>query len=239
MCSSTANSSSLVLAWPLLLCFPVGWALRTLEPSAAGPAPVIRDERSPSRVVPAVWPALAQGLRPVMAGACWLRANLAWEDRDEAATHFWIELTVATDERPAYFWLNGARMIAYDMPGWMPGPDNGRNEAFAQRALQLLAKGIRWRGGDAALLIEMGNVHLRRRGDWEQAARYYRLAAERPGAPYYAARIHAELLLALGRPHEALAWLRRVFPGLPEHDPAARRAVVAARIRALEEMTRR
>jgi hypothetical protein len=53
-------------------------------------------------------------------------------------------------------------------------------------------------------------------------------------APYYAARIHAELLQSLGRPGEALVWLRRVLPGLPAGEPAARRPVVEARIRALE-----
>ena len=56
-----------------------------------------------------------------------------------------------------------------------------------------------------------------------------------PGAPYYAARIHGELLQAMGRPQEALHWLREILPGLPDNDPAARREVVLERIRALEE----
>jgi hypothetical protein len=238
MSSNIANSRSPLWALPLLLGFPVGLALRALEEPVAEPAPVIRVDQ---------WSALAShgalpvptALRAVLAGGCWLRANLAWERRDEAATLAWIELTVAADERPDCFWLNGARMLAYDMPGWTPGADPVRDEALAQRALALLEKGLRWRGDDPVLLIEMANVHLRRRGDLAQAAYYYRRAAEQPGAPYYAARIHAELLLTADRPAEALAWLRRLLPRLPADDPAARRSVVEARIKALEEMTGR
>jgi alkylated DNA nucleotide flippase Atl1 len=69
----------------------------------------------------------------------------------------------------------------------------------------------------------------------ESAAACYRQAAELPGAPYYAARIHGELLRELGRPAEALAWLRRVAEKLPGDDPTARREVVLERIRALEQ----
>ena len=59
-------------------------------------------------------------------------------------------------------------------------------------------------------------------------------AAEQPGAPYYAARIYGELLRELGRPAEALAWLRQILPALPADDPAARRDVVVQRIKLLE-----
>lgn len=223
------------LAWLLLL--PAGGLLRSLEPQASvamsAPAQPRRAPAGPGSF--AAWPG---GLRPVVASGFWLRANLAWERRDRAAATALIELTVAADERPAYFWLNGARMLAYDMPEWLPvtAPMAARQEAaekLAQQALRFLEKGLRWRGADAELFIEMANIHLRR-GDWEKAARHYRLAAEQPGAPYYAARIHAELLLRLGRPREALAWLRAVLPGLPTDEPAARREVVAARIGALE-----
>ncbi|MSU46895.1 MAG: hypothetical protein EXS42_07205 [Lacunisphaera sp.] len=151
-----------------------------------------------------------------------------------------LELTVAADERPLYFWLNGARILAYDLPEWSPaaGPLPIRQRASedqARRALDFLDKGIRWHGPAAELYVEMANIHLRRLDDPASAARCYRLAAEQPGAPYYAARIHAELLRELGRPQEALHWLRQVLPTLPAADPAARREVVLERIKALEQ----
>ena len=223
----------------MLMSLAAGWVLRACEPGLVGLAPVLRRDRGSATAGHAVWPAICGGLRPLVASGCWLRANLAWERRDETATIAWLDLTVATDERPAYFWLNGSRMLAYDMPAWKVDAGSRRDEDFTRRALDFLEKGLHWRGADSALLIEMGNLHLRRRGDLESAARYYGRAAEMPGAPYYAARIHAELLLALGRPVEALMWLRQVLPGLPPDEPAARRLVVESRIRVLEEMTGR
>jgi tetratricopeptide (TPR) repeat protein len=214
-----------------------GWLLRTLEPAGAPTRP--GREQLATLAGAGSLPAVLGGMRTVVAGGFWLRANLAWERRDEAATVAFIELTVAADERPGYFWQNGARMIAYDLPEWLPAtvpaPVRQREvEARACQALALLEKALRWRGPDPAVYVEMGNIHLRRRGDLEAAARCYRLAAEQPGAPYYAARIHAELLCAAGRPAEALAWLRQVWPALPADDPAARREAVRERIRALE-----
>jgi hypothetical protein len=55
-----------------------------------------------------------------------------------------------------------------------------------------------------------------------------------PDAPYYAARIYAELLVGLGREAEALAWLERQLVTLPANDPAARREVVVERIQWLK-----
>jgi hypothetical protein len=66
------------------------------------------------------------------------------------------------------------------------------------------------------------------------AAECYRRAAEQPAAPYYAARIHANLLQQLGRPAEAFAWLKKIRPTLPANDPAARRALVEAWIETLQ-----
>jgi hypothetical protein len=184
--------------------------------------------------------ALLGGMRSMLASGCWLRTNLAWEKRDLAGTTSLIDLTVAADERPLYFWLNGARIMANDMPEWRMtslAPKAYRavaNEEQAQLALRFLEKGLRWHGADAAIYVEMANIHLRRRGDLEAAAHFYRLAAEQPGAPYYAARIYGELLRELHRPAEALAWLRQTLPALPRDDPMAARDLVEARIKSLE-----
>ncbi|HEY4248521.1 MAG TPA: hypothetical protein VGM64_16980 [Lacunisphaera sp.] len=184
--------------------------------------------------------ALLGGMRSMLASGCWLQTNLAWEKCDLIGTTKLIELTVAADERPLYFWLNGARMIANDMPEWrMTGlaPRAYRavvNEEQAQLALRFLEKGLRWHGADTEIYVEMANIHLRRRGDLEAAAHFYRLAAEQPGAPYYAARIYGQLLHEMHRPAEALAWLRQTLPMLPQNDPMAARDLVEDRIRSLE-----
>ncbi|HEY8993997.1 MAG TPA: hypothetical protein VIM71_05010 [Lacunisphaera sp.] len=184
--------------------------------------------------------AVLGGLRSAVAGGFWLRANLAWERKDGAATTALLLLTVAADERPLHFWLNGARMLAYDLPEWRVEPDapvSVRRRAAVEQAgvaLVFLRKGMEWRGRSPEILIEMANIRLRALGDREGAARLFRQAAELPGAPYYAARVHAELLRELGHRAEALAWLRKILPGLPPDDPAARREVVLQRIKELE-----
>lgn len=237
MHSSTVNSrtGAWLLLGPALLAG--GFLLRTVEPGAPT---ALRVEQMTVLAGRGGLPAVLGGLRSAVAGGFWLRANLAWERRDAEGTAALLDLTVAADERPAYFWLNGARMLAYDVPQWLPdtAPAVVRQRVSAvqaQRALDFLDKGLRWHGPDADLYVELANIHLRRRGDLESAARCYRHAAEQPGAPYYAARLHANLLEDLGRPQEALAWLRQILPDLPADDPAARRDVVQARIRILEQ----
>ncbi len=182
------------------------------------------------------------GGRTLTADLLWLKTNIAWEQEDLAATRVWLDLVVAVDERPDYFWLNGARIIAYDMPVWrgraQPDPPAALSaqirEQQAQAALQFLQRGLDLRGPNAAFFAEMAGIHLRVRQDPTQAAEYFRRAAECPGAPYYAARIYAELLAALGRKREARDWLRQLLPQLPADQPDARRAVVADRLAVLE-----
>ena len=219
---------------PALLLAAV-WALRPLEsrllPAATTPSLALAGSGGTLAVL--------GGMRAVAAGGFWLRTNLAWERRDVVETIALLHLTVAADERPLYFWLNGARMIAYDLPQWQSAgaPAAVRQRSTAEQAaaaLTFLAHGLQAHGPAAELYIEMANIRLRSLGDREGAARLFRQAAEQPGAPYYAARIHAELLRELGRPAEALAWLKKILPGLPAGDPAACRAVVLERIKGLE-----
>jgi hypothetical protein len=238
MSSSTASFKPLRAGLPVLAVLASGLLLRSMEQRLPQSA-VWRGEQMVALTGGGGLTSVLGGLRAAVAGGYWLRANLAWERRESAALEMLIGLTVAADQRPLYFWLNGARMLAYDVPAWQPRdtpPVKARHLGGeqAQRALRLLEHGLSWHGADAELHIEMANIHLRRLHDLESAARCYRLAAEQSGAPYYAARIHAELLRELGRPEEALLWLRRLLPSLPGDDPAARRDVVQARIQALE-----
>lgn len=229
MSSGAANSERWIWVAPW---FFLGALLALLRPLEARLRPPPQTPSGGSLAV-------LGGLRAVVAGGAWLKANLAWERREAAATEALLELTLAADDRPLYFWLNAARIMAYDFPAWQ-SPEapvavrekNGR--AATERALRLLERGLERHPAKAEFYQEMANLRLRALGDREGAAALFRLAAEQPGAPYHAARIHGELLRELGRPQEALAWLRGVLPGLPADDPAARREVVEQRIRELE-----
>jgi tetratricopeptide (TPR) repeat protein len=243
MHSSTVNFRPVVPATSLALLVAAAFLLQPLESRLAAELALGGTRTEQVKVLASHDGVLASlgGMRAAVASGFWLRANLAWENRDPAGTRAFIDLTVAADERPVYFWLNGSRMLAYDLPEWSlpasaPAAVRARVMAeYTQLALEFLEKGLRWHGPDAALYVEMANLRLRRTNDVENAARCYRQAAEQPGAPYYAARIYAELLREMGRRREALDWLRQVLPGLPADDPAAGRSVVLARIQALEQ----
>jgi hypothetical protein len=185
------------------------------------------------------------GFRALAADLLWLKTYGAWAACDPAATQALVRLVTTIDERPLRFWLNGARIMAYDVAAWRlqserRGPDLPAEvrrrivDEQARAALEYLADARCHHPESAALCIEIANLHLNRQADLAAAAAWYRLAAESPGAPYYAARIHAELLQRLGRQQEAYAWLCRIHPTLPAGEKEAMAALVLRRIRDLE-----
>lgn len=188
---------------------------------------------------------LLGGFRSLVADFLWLRVNVLWEGRQLASTLGGLRLVTAVDPRPLAFWLNGARMMAYDMPSWRIAALGGRGAVptgmqtrieaeQARLALAWLGEALEFHPASPAIFIEQANISLNRQHDLEAAAANYRRAAEQPGAPYYAARLHAELLRRLGRKTEALAWLVQLHPRLPRDDEAAAASLVLARIRELE-----
>lgn len=190
--------------------------------------------------------AILGGFRAVVADSLWLKAYLAWAACDAPATQATIRLVSAVDERPLIFWLNGARIMAYDVPQWriQSAKQRGfeqpalRNRLVAEQAiaaLEYLADARYYHPNNAALCVEIANVHLNCCDDPLSAANWYRRAAELPNAPYFAARIHAELLTRIGRRQEAYEWLCRLHPTLPPKGEGAMADVVLSRIRELEK----
>ena len=189
------------------------------------------------------------GFRAIVADLLWIRTNVIWEQQETAvipATETMIRLVTTVDPRPVYFWLNGARMIAYDMAVWRvrdAGDYGNIPEALVRRfhdeqagtAIRLLERAREFHPDRPDILIDIANIYMRRMDDVETAAEYYRLAAEMDNAPAYAARIHAELLRRLGEYERAYEWLKDLYGTLDPLNPAHQRDVVLARIRELEE----
>lgn len=146
-------------------------------------------------------PAVAGGYRTFVADCLWLETNLAWETRDAHRARQMIEFTVSADPQSPYFWLNGARMLAYDFPVWRCEDERQAPLAVqtswrrngASEALRLLDRGQRWHGHSAVLHLEMANICLYAMGDRRRAAEHYRRASEQADAPEFAARIYARL----------------------------------------------
>ncbi|HUR56697.1 MAG TPA: hypothetical protein VM029_03250 [Opitutaceae bacterium] len=190
--------------------------------------------------------ALLGGFRALVADGVWLRLYALWERQDLAATDAMIRLTTAIDARPVYFWLNGARILANDLPVWrimmqggferVPQPEQRRiMEEQARSGLAHLAAAMKFHPASSDLWIERANIELNKLHDPLAAAASYRRAWEMPNGPFYAARLHAELLRRNGRRAEALAWLVQLHPQLPRGDEAAAADIVLERIRELEQ----
>ena len=227
-----------------------GAALRPVEESVrkaeSHPGRLVRARRINAVLVgQGASMAMLGGFRALVADFLWLKAYLAWSAYDLPATETMIRVVTTVDERPLCFWLNGARIMAYDMTQWRlraVGREGAVPAALRQRinneqagmALRLLEDARGQHPQSAAVCVEMANIHLNSRADPAAAACWYRQAATLPDAPYYAARIHAELLKRLGRPWEAYAWLRQLHPTLPPGEEAAGAPVVLGRIRDLE-----
>lgn len=185
------------------------------------------------------------GARGLVADGLWLKLHARWEERDIAGTEALVRMVSAVDPKPEYFWQNGARILGYDLAAWRIEAAGGYDAVpidvqrrivgeQARAALAHLDAARPYHETSAELWIERANIENRRLGDLEAAAKSYRRAAEREGAPAYAARLHAEMLRRLGRRKDALAWLVKLHPTVAPGDEAAGADVVLARIRELE-----
>ena len=221
------------------------WPLRTFV-DESGASSRDSSEIRPAGLSMARWTsaAIPGGMRALLADGLWLKVYAAWVVRDRPRTEALIRWVIMVDDRPTQFWVNGARIIAYDVTDWRLSAMNGgrvpsevRRRVFEEQAcaaLEHLAAARIRHPDSAAIWVEMGNINLYRRGDLRRAAECYRRASESPDPPYYAARIHAELLRRLGHDREAYVWLRRLHPTLPNNDEAAMSDVVLRRIQELE-----
>jgi tetratricopeptide (TPR) repeat protein len=243
------RSRLLVIAIVVAVLAAVGAALdRVAAPAwaaARARQPALRLDSSMAAVGQGVTLALLGGFRALVADAVWIRMYVLWERRDLPGTQSLIQLVAAIDPRPIYFWTNGARILAHDLAAWRIEAAGGYDavspevEARMSReqgtmAIAHLEAAMGFHPASADLWIERANIELHRIRDLAAAAESYRRAWEQPRAPYYAARLHAELLRRQGRKAEALDWLTRLHPSLPAGDESAARDTVLERIRELE-----
>jgi len=191
-----------------------------------------------------VAPALLGGLRRVVGNFAWLAAYVSWERTDPVKTVAYMRQAVTAAPEVRFFWINGARMMAYDFPRWeartaarpLSAVERARlAQPHYERALNWLYEAETALGPLPQLALERAMLHLHVARDKGAAAAAFREAWERPGGPFFAARLHGELLRDLDQPAAALAWYEALLPQLPINDPRARRAVVEARITDLRQ----
>ena len=182
------------------------------------------------------------GFRSLLADIQWLGTCAAWEKEDATKTLSSIQFTVALDPRPAFFWRNGANMIAYDMRHWEStvqtlggGSEGAVGQILARVAIDFLRQGMRQHPEDYTFPVDIGHIYMTRLEDYDAAAEAYLHACKNyPDVPYYVGRLHAQLLRKAGRNREAYDFLVKEYTGLPSNDPYAQKELVLRRIRNLE-----
>ncbi|WPJ95317.1 hypothetical protein SH580_18000 [Coraliomargarita algicola] len=233
----------------LLILLLLGVLTRPIE----APAWKVVKAGQPEMNLEAIEGALGQGLvvgvlggfRAILADFLWIRTNTIWERRDRVKLDAMVRLVTTLDPRPEFFWINGSRMIAYDVPNWRIREEGGydavpevRQQTIdyeqAQQAFELLDEALEFHPDRAKLYLEKGQIYLNRLKDDANAAEWFLTASKQADAPYYAARIYAELLRKQGKNTEAYAYLKELHRELP-NVPYAQKGIILERIRELED----
>lgn len=189
---------------------------------------------------------LIGGFRTIIADFMFIRANTFWEKRDRPNTETMLNMVVAVDPRPMFFWLNGSRMMAYDMPNWEIRARGGYdavpesvqdeiNAEYAQLGMDFIDKAQKFHPDEHKIPLEKAQIYTNRLEDYANAARYYKEVIAFENAPFFTHRIYAEMLRRSGQADKAYDYLTQLYPTLSTDNPMAARDVVLERIRELEE----
>ncbi|WP_309400167.1 tetratricopeptide repeat protein [Cerasicoccus maritimus] len=229
--------------------FLVGLAASPLQKRSWGEVRTFQPELNLQDVESALGQGIVIGLlggfRTLLADFVYLRANYYWEKYDRPNTEALLGLTSSIDPRPMYFWLNGARMIAYDIPvwrirekgAWEDVPEFYRKEIYREqvdRAMKMLDRAEKFHPDDMRLPLEKARIYYDKVNDYEKAAENYKRAIDLPNAPYYAHRIYANALDKAGHPREAYNFLKNRWFTMDHTNRGAMPEVVLERIRELE-----
>ncbi|HRI83424.1 MAG TPA: hypothetical protein PLF88_13355 [Opitutaceae bacterium] len=214
-------------------------ALRVLVVLAGGGilanAVVLPDVTARAVRAPAgLWWDWIGGLRPLGANLAWLQSQEAWGRGDAAQTAAFLRLAVELQPESLYFWSNGARLLALDLAA-VADASGDSPDALRRAGMALLEQARTWHEDNPYYWVERAGLEWQALADGGLAAESYRRAALLPGAPYYAARLHALMLVRQGRLNEAHAWLCWLHPQLPAADPAAQADLVRKRIHGIEQ----
>lgn len=184
------------------------------------------------------------GLRTLFADFAWLQLNQCWERQDRVGLNAYIQLATSLHPQSEYFWVNSARILAYDVSHWRIASKGG-NELLgfeaqerihaeqAFRGIELLHKALQHHPESATLRLEVGKIYLNRLKDYELATEWFARALNLKGVPDYAVRVYSDLLCKLGRQQEAYQFLTQEYLLLSEKN-SVHAQILLERIDALE-----
>ena len=228
-----------------------GWAMKPIEQPAweavSRNQPALQLDSLSANFGEGIVVGLLGGFRGIAADLCWLRAYSDWEDNNYSDFPVGLQLTVDFDPRPIGFWTTGALQLAFDVPHWCTDANGtyydrikdpkGRaaiDRVWSGAANKFLEQGLTYHPNNFEIYVQIAEINGQnynrikdtnelRLKDLAMAAKYYRKAAEAPGAKAFAARLYARELIEMAHQtkdpskyQEAYDWLRRIYPTLPK-----------------------
>ncbi len=209
--------------------------------------PVLNQESLGAAAGQGILLGLFGGFRSLLADMAWIQTSYFWLDKDWPKTETALRATTQLDPRPLYFWVQGARILAYDVSNWRireletsgqlqsEGQVDRIRAEQAYAGIDLLEQAMNYHKDNPRLFIEIAQIYHNILKQPLMAADYFGKAASSPQGPYFAGRLHAELLRRGGRPDLAYAFYTSWYPRLDPEDPFAMRPLVLSRIRNLEQ----
>lgn len=179
------------------------------------------------------------GFSDLAADLSWIGVYRAWTKQDLRKMRHDLDRVVSLNPKAVHFWLNGARILAYDVYHWraknLPEVDRARVRVEQlQEALAFLDRGLRANPGRYEFGLEKAVMQLKGGSDTEGALKTLESIESMEGLPHYIGRIRGELLVSLGRFDQAEQWLRQFLLTLPPEESDSGREVVRRRIEELE-----
>ena len=153
------------------------------------------------------------GLRTLVADLTWIRSYVLWERKDRGGCEALMRAACALDPYSRYFWEHTGYVVGYDLAHWEIRRRGGYGKvpADARRGIDIIEEGIARSRVTTPLVLSAAQLAEIKLKDHKLSVRYYRQAAEAPDAPWYAARICAQVMWEDGRREEAYRWFRQYW----------------------------
>jgi len=186
------------------------------------------------------------GYRNIAANLVWISMYGEWQYRRKSAVLEKMALAVSLRPESSYFWIDGARIIANDMPVWQVGDEQMQRlfdesdssgasirKEYAEQALRFLDEVPISLEKRYEIHLERGAIYWQRLHDLDRAIGQFEAALACEGVPYFVSRVYAELLYRNGQLADAYQYLKTHYAALPDEDRTAMKPLVAQRLQEL------
>ena len=230
------KTSSIILV--LLACI---LTVSEIEKSWIGNPKTSTKSKIPYLAAEKIKQELMGSMTPILANIFFLRAYNFWEQKNIPKTKQYLYLSTVMNPHISVFWIEGARIIAYDIPSWTQTqqPDKGIDQIRiqeAKNALNYLDRGNYFHSKNYLFPLEKAQIYLHRLKNLQGALYFYKKAIQQ-NAPWYVGRIYAELLEQNSQIEEAHEFLKKWYQTLPDDSMNLRsmKGLIFKRIKELEK----